>query len=199
MPKMDGYLTTQEIRMRESSGLSHTPIVAMTANAMMGDREKCLNAGMDDYLSKPLRAEHLKKVLEAWFVLDDNKASIVGSRIQEPISQEMEESPVDMEQLRMFTDGDPEEEKALASLFLEQAQEMIVILEHSMSADKNDAWKSAAHRFKGSSGNLGAMKLHNACKLAEAHSEDNVAQKKEMLCTIRAEQKRVEEFFSTSL
>ncbi len=67
MPEMDGFATTHAIREREAAaGLSHTPIVAMTANAMQGDREACLAAGMDDYLSKPVRQNELRRVLEQW-------------------------------------------------------------------------------------------------------------------------------------
>jgi signal transduction histidine kinase/DNA-binding response OmpR family regulator len=198
MPHMDGYITTQEIRLQEASSLSHIPIIAMTANAMVGDREKCLNAGMDDYLSKPLRAEHLKIILQSWFVLEDEKSSITTEKPQLHSAKNINESvdsPVDMEQLRMFTDGDPEEEKALAELFLEQAQDMISLLEQSVGADKHDVWKSAAHRFKGSSGNLGAMLLHNLCKRAEAHFEDDVAQKQEMLAGIKTATEQVAVFF----
>ncbi len=199
MPELDGYQTTINLRLIEKDGDRHTPIVAMTANAMMGDREKCLNAGMDDYLSKPLRAEHLKKTLETWFVLDNKKATISAAQPAATPTrvelQEAAEAPVDMEQLRLFTDGDPAEEKALADLFLEQAQEMIDILEKSIGAEKQDMWKSAAHRFKGSSGNLGAMQLHNLCKRAEMHADAAEAEKQEMLVAIKTETKRVELFF----
>lgn len=66
MPVMDGFEATRLIRLRESTGARHTPIIAMTANAMHGDAERCLSAGMDDYLAKPTRWEDLKSMLEKW-------------------------------------------------------------------------------------------------------------------------------------
>jgi CheY-like chemotaxis protein len=65
MPEMDGYTTTREIRKREQ-GKKHSPILAVTANAMTGDREKCLEAGMDDYLAKPVELDKLEAILKKY-------------------------------------------------------------------------------------------------------------------------------------
>jgi CheY-like chemotaxis protein len=64
MPEMDGFAATREIRKREQGGQDHLPVIAMTAHAMKGDRESCLDAGMDDYLAKPINRDELQQLIE---------------------------------------------------------------------------------------------------------------------------------------
>ena len=70
MPELDGFQATQKIRRWEESQNQHLPIIALTANAMSGDREKCLEAGMDDYLSKPFTQEQLFDICKKWLSLE---------------------------------------------------------------------------------------------------------------------------------
>lgn len=71
MPEMDGYEATAEIRRLEGGAKTHIPIIAMTAAAMEGDREKCMAAGMDDFITKPVRLEVLSSVLSSWITGSD--------------------------------------------------------------------------------------------------------------------------------
>ncbi|MBI1274822.1 response regulator [bacterium] len=198
MPVMDGYLAAETIRHLEKASGKHVPIIAMTANAMIGDREKCLKAGMDDYISKPLKPDRLRYILEHWFLMEKSAPSAYDSdhHAGKPI---FADAPVDLQQLRMFTGGDAAEEKSLVEFFMDQAQEALATLEQSIGTQDDEAWKSTAHRFKGASGNFGAVKIYHLCKRAEAHYDEAETKKRQMLSAMRQATAEVRTFMESNV
>ena len=83
MPEMDGFAATAAIRQREAALGTHVPIIAMTANAMAGDREQCLEAGMDDYMPKPVKAEDVALMIRRWIRSSSDRHRI--SATSEPL------------------------------------------------------------------------------------------------------------------
>ncbi|MDQ4062339.1 MAG: response regulator, partial [Actinomycetota bacterium] len=165
MPEMDGYEATSEIRNRESELQQHTPIIAMTANAMQGDREKTLDAGMDDYVSKPVKSEELDAVLERWIPKSGAE--------EEPASEEQTDgdaAPVDINDsldqsvlvgLREL--GGTELLAELGELFLEDIPSQLEALREAIGGGDATSVARIAHTIKGSSGNMGAAKMANIC------------------------------------
>jgi CheY-like chemotaxis protein len=192
MPELDGYETTKRIRANEEGSSRHIPIVAMTANAMVGDKEKCLKAGMDDYISKPLDITKLKETLH-----NNLSIQVEGAVCMLPhdyIDQEIimdNNSPINLTHLHMFTDGDKEEEAVLFDIFLERADSVIQNLE---SIPEDETWRKETHALKGASGNLGANQLFEICKDAEAGYEKSADDKTIMLSAIKEELESVRHF-----
>lgn len=153
MPEMDGYEATKEIRQRQEGRL-HTPIIAMTANALEGDREKCLAAGMDDYISKPINIKELKTVLEKWV------------------------TPVCSAKLKEFRElvGTEEEYQAfLAQLFPTYINDIpgyLADLAAGMKESDLAKVQHAAHAAKGSSGNVGAYPLMSLAARVEQQGRE---------------------------
>ena len=159
MPEMDGFEATTEIRRREGSS-SHVPIIALTAAAMKADRERCLEVGMDDYIAKPARLEHLAAVLARW--VDQTPAESPPEAA--PIPEETSELDVldgpQIDELRDVMGGDePDPYVGLADLFLEQLDLGLATLRRT--AERGDAASLAreAHGLKGAAGNVGAPAL----------------------------------------
>ena len=202
MPDMDGFQTTAAIRALES-GDTHIPIVALTANALKGDREKCLDAGMDDYTTKPVKPETINSLIRKWVSKDDageptssDESSTETTTQTTTEENAAEELAVDMEHLALFTDGDPEEEKMLFDLFTEQADMCIESLREALDDGDEDDWKSTAHRLKGAAANLGANTLAAHCLTAETQYEDDDAAKETYYTNITTALDAVKDFLA---
>jgi two-component system, sensor histidine kinase and response regulator len=147
MPELDGYEATAALRAREAGSGGHMPVVAMTAHAMEGDRERCLAAGMDDYLAKPLRPEELDAVLERW---------AGGPAAPQPRPSDASQALVDEARVRVFRDDYPEIVEQLVALFVDSTPPLLRELREGAESGDRDAVKRAAHKLKGSCQNIGA-------------------------------------------
>ena len=167
MPEMDGYAATAAIRSREP-GDARLPIVAMTAHAMKGDRERCLAAGMDDYLSKPLRPEELDALLERWLGAPGRAPR---PRTRRPWPRDPFDALVDDARMRVFRVDYPEIVDQLVELFVESTPPLLDELRAGAEAGDGDAVRRTAHKLKGSCQNIGAgfmAKLAHDLELASA-------------------------------
>jgi CheY-like chemotaxis protein/HPt (histidine-containing phosphotransfer) domain-containing protein len=158
MPELDGYAATAEIRAREGD-ISRLPIIAMTAAAMQGEREKCLAAGMDDYVSKPVSAEDLDRALKQWLSPDLAPATF---------------DPEIVATLRSLSpEGEPDAFESLTRLFVDASADLLVTLREAVATGDVDALRDVAHTMKGSAGNLGAHALADACRQLELAVSSN--------------------------
>jgi two-component system, sensor histidine kinase and response regulator len=146
MPEMDGYQTTRRIRILESKeGRSPIHIIAMTAHAMKGDRERCLKSGMNNYISKPFKAEHLKEVLEAI----DNR----GIRELETFTVEHEEHAGSFsERISELDSQDVEDLMAVAEIFIRTLPDEIARFERALKSRDYQQIYFVAHSLKGVTG-----------------------------------------------
>jgi two-component system, sensor histidine kinase and response regulator len=153
MPEMDGYQATGAIRASEADGGERLVVVAMTAHALKGDRERCLAAGMDDYLSKPLRPHELDAVLERWL-----GTTPAAHALPEPAG-DPSDALVDDARMRVFRDDYPEIVEQLIDLFVDSTPPLLDDLRGAVGRDDAEALRRGAHKLKGSCQNIGASRL----------------------------------------
>jgi two-component system, sensor histidine kinase and response regulator len=168
MPNVDGYEATGRIRASERDG-ARLPVIAMTAHAMAGDRERCLEAGMDDYLSKPLRPEALDAVLERWLGLAPTRAG-------EPAAESAVEGLIDEARMRTFRDDYPDIVDQLVDLFVSSTPPLLEELRAAHECDDRDELRRAAHKLKGSCQNIGATFMATLCRSLET-AEDAIGER----------------------
>jgi len=163
MPEMDGFGATAEIRRREGSS-RHTTIVAMTANALEGEREHCLVAGMDDYISKPVKPEAMSAIIERWTTAS-NRPEPAGTR------GGAERAPIDtgvISNLRALQSrNEPNLLGELIDSFLRDSPERIALIRGAAAAGDAEALFRTVHALKGGSGILGAHRMTALCDIIE--------------------------------
>ncbi len=149
MPEIDGFEAAAELRNRELASGGHTPIVAMTAHAMKGDRERCLNAGMDEYICKPVRPADLFAAIE--------KVTSSGSS-----NRGWEEQVVHWADVLERTGGDRGFLTELVSLFLDQQVQLLREIESAVEAGDGNQLEHAAHALRGAIGNFSDQEAYKA-------------------------------------
>jgi CheY-like chemotaxis protein/HPt (histidine-containing phosphotransfer) domain-containing protein len=172
MPLVDGLEATRLIRENErcqssmvngqSMPSSHVPIVALTANAMSGDRDRCLAAGMDDYLTKPVRKDNLQGALDRWIPLSMHpQAAHAADAEHGTVGTDAETLPAVFDVAAMLRNigGDTRLLEELVKLFLQRYQAMLEAIRAALANKDQAAVEQAAHTLKGTAGNLCASEV----------------------------------------
>jgi two-component system, sensor histidine kinase and response regulator len=167
MPELDGYAATAAIRGREGDS-KHTWIVAMTANSLEGDREKCLAAGMDDYVSKPVKIEELRKVIERRKEMKVvTNAEETPSTAADPPASEIVDANALAALRELDMDGDSGILTQLIQVFLENTPMLISDARRAIGQGTAADVTRVAHTLKGSCANFGATRLRVVCAKLE--------------------------------
>jgi signal transduction histidine kinase/DNA-binding NarL/FixJ family response regulator len=181
MPTMDGYEATTQLR---AIG-SNTPIIAMTANAVKGDRERCLAVGMNDYISKPISKDMLSTVLGRWIEASPSSKNASESNSAEssnnsgyldiPAASSSDGIAFDREGTLARLDGDEELLATLLEIALEDLPESIQKLIEALQSGKNGELSRLAHTIKGAASNVGGVRLAECASQLECYAtEGNV-------------------------
>ena len=157
MPEMDGFEATRLIRSR-TDHLSKIPIVALTASAMQDDRNACLAAGMNDYLTKPLNTEKLYDILAQYLPVRETNQQI-SHELTEPFDEEGKEQPVEIWRLRDATANDSALMAEMIDLFIDEAQRGLTATREALTNGDAVGLRELAHSIKGASANMGARHM----------------------------------------
>ncbi|OQX96426.1 hypothetical protein B6I21_01075 [candidate division KSB1 bacterium 4572_119] len=167
MPEMDGFEATKIIRSHKSNVKNHKiPIIAMTAHAMKGDRERCMNIGMDDYVPKPIKPVELATALNRW---------IGGKNFKNKLTKEKKNRVraelFNIDEFLERIGGDKKFCQELIDLFLVELPRMLKSLRDGLEKEDAELVHRMAHTIKGAAGNICAPKLENATRQLEINSK----------------------------
>ena len=181
MPEMDGYQATIEIRRREGAS-RRTPILAVTAHALKGDRERCLAAGMDDYIAKPLTLEKLEAAVHHWLGWPGDGGAARGRRKPPP-----SDAPVDLEALEAACLGDDALRREVVELFVTGTSDSLRRIREALAEGALDGVRRQAHALKGSSLTVGAGSLAAVALELERAAESEPAAAAELVARLAVE------------
>ncbi len=211
MPELDGFDATQRIREWETSRHQHIPIIAMTAHAMKGDREKCLEAGMDDYVSKPLEIRILLGVIDRWLQPSAAEAQSVQPEETFPTiipiivtpaetsSLSAEELPMDFERALERFGGDKPFLLEMSQEYVAGISDRIKDLRAALLAQNSNTLSRLAHNFKGVSANFSAVPITEiSAELEALGSQENLAPVPELLARLEVEAARLVKYLKES-
>jgi signal transduction histidine kinase/DNA-binding response OmpR family regulator len=199
MPEMDGYQASRLIREKENGSPNRIPIIALTANAMKGDREQCINAGMDDYLSKPLDPDRTLEVIRKWTEKND------GS--EQPGPGPACKGPGDLQEMVRFDRtallkrcmGNRNLAEKLIEKFMDQADHDLRELSAAFANNETAGVIAMAHRIKGAAANLSMDRLSQIAGQAEARARDGrLDGMREEIQSLKTEILRIQDYFAST-
>ena len=208
MPGIDGYVAARRWREQEQQG-SHLPIVALTANAMAGDRERCFEAGMDDYLAKPFSGDQLVALLGRWLPVERRRPVVEPDQppvltALTPVVKVTGASPLDpavLEKLGALSpQGAAQLIRQLLEAYLRGARPLMAQLDEARAASDGAVLARIGHALKSSSFNVGANDLAECCRQLEHIAREGEARGWEAVCdALHGEWQRVEAAVQTVL
>ncbi|WP_443936834.1 PAS domain S-box protein [Pedobacter sp. MW01-1-1] len=166
MPVMDGYLATKVIREKDEK----IPVIALTASAIQGERERCLNAGMNDYISKPINETEFLKVIHKWLLLTE--VTVVK---EEDMGIENERDLYDLSSIRLISKGREDFVKKMVDMFCEQLPSLVKEMSDAFHANDLTQMGALAHKLKSSIDHLNVFPLQRVIRSIETFGQENIA------------------------
>jgi two-component system sensor histidine kinase/response regulator len=195
MPIMDGFEFTKRFRDRETTLHYRTPIVAMTAHVVAGDRERCLDSGMDDYLSKPVKINHLTSILQKWLFEDNSHI------IQEKVNQHstpQENTSVDVRSLMEDLGLEHDDIQDVLLAYIDDMNILMEELDRSISNQDREHVREKAHAAKSASGSSGAQPLTDCFRQIELGADSlEWTHIEELFLLAKQEYVRTQDFINT--